>query len=429
MRPIFLGGDTIYGRLTIDQIIAYAESMGLNVIAAVNADFYSMQNGVPLGLVVENGVYKSSPSGRNAVAVLDNGEIHISRSPQVTMTLKNLGGGEDPALMGQSVTVDHFNKYRTDTGGLYMFSSAFSTVSTRTPGGGKFVRFKILEGTPRLHGAMLLEVTEVTEAPGDVPIGDGCLVLSASSVSSRLGELSKFSVGDRVQLETSCSDALLASAQWASGGGDILIENGAMTDSAQWDKAILAAHPRTAFGVKADGTVVAYLMDGRNNSVSSGLTLKDLADELLAQGCVAAINLDGGGSSVMSVRDPSTGRQKVVNTPSDGAPRKCGSYLLYITDKKPDGRPKHLTLLDEGAVLLTGASIPLAYAAQDGGYKPVAAPADISASSTAGYGAVQNGVYKAGSKKGRTGFLQLAFDGAAGTGSFFIDTPTELRLA
>ena len=430
-RPIFLGGDTIYGRLTVDQIIAYAESRGYNVLAAVNADFYSMQNGVPLGLVVEDGVYKSSPSGRNAVAVLDNGDIHISRSPAVTMTLTNLGGGENPTLAGQSVTVDHFNKYRTDTGGLYLFSSAFSTVSTRTPAGGRFVRFKILEGTPHLNGTMLLEVTEITEAPGDVPIGDEYLVLSASFVSPRLGELTKFSKGDRVQLETVCSDARLATARWATGGGDILIENGAITDSSQWDKAILAANPRTAFGVKADGTIVAYVMDGRNTSISSGLTLKDLADELLAQGCVAAINLDGGGSSVMSVRVPSTGLQKVVNAPSDGAPRKCGSYLLYVTDKQPDGRPKHLSLLDEGAVLLTGASVPLAFAAQDGGYKPVAAPADITAQSTTGYGAVENGIYKAGSRKGTD---RLSFSspstGAAGTGSFFIiETPTELSVS
>jgi hypothetical protein len=430
VHPLFLGGDTIYGGLTIDQILAHAESLGLNVIAAVNSDFYSMQNGVPLGLVVENGVYKSSPSGRNAVAVLDTGEIHIARSPSVSMTLTNLGGGENYEVMGQSVTVDHFNKYRTDTGGLYIFSSAFSTVSTRTPTGGCFVRFEILEGTPKLHGTMLLEVAEITEAPGDFPIGDEYLVLSASSISSRAGELSKFSLGDRVLLETVCSDERLATAQWASGGGDILIENGAITDQTQWDKDILAAHPRTAFGIKADGTIVTYVMDGRNNSVSSGLKLKDLADELLAQGCIDAINLDGGGSSVMSIRVPTTGMQKVINAPSDGAPRKCGSYLLFVTDKKPDGYPKHLTLLDEGAVLLTGATLALNYTAQDAGYKPVTAPEDVFASSTTGYGTVENGMYKAGPKKGTD---RLSFSspstGASGTGSFFIiDTPTELSV-
>lgn len=430
VRPIFIGGDTIYGRLYVDQVLTYAQSLGLNVLAAVNSDFYSMQNGVPLGLVIENGVYKSSPSNRNAVAVLDDGEFYIARSPQVTMTLTNLGGGENDDLMGETVTVDHFNKYRTDTGGLYLYSSAFSTVATRTPSGGLFVRFQIVDGVPTVSGEMLLKVTEITESAGDVPIGDDCLVLSAAYNSSRKGELSKFTLGDTVLLETTCSDEKLSRALWASGGGDILIENGAITDASQWDRDLLAAHPRTALGVKADGTIVAYVMDGRNTAHSTGITMKDLADELLAQKCVAAINMDGGGSSIMAIRDPATGQYVVVNRPSDGSPRKVGSYMLFVTDEKPNGYPRHLTLADEGAVLMTGAALPLKFAAQDRGYKPVAAPEDVSAVSTGGLGAVENGVYIAGPTKGTERFsLYSPSTGAEGTGSVvIIDSPTQLSV-
>ena len=43
-----------------------------------------------------------------------------------------------------------------------------------------------------------------------------------------------------------------------------------------------------------------YEVDGRQSGYSGGLSEKDLADELLQQGCQWAVNLDGGGSSILS---------------------------------------------------------------------------------------------------------------------------------
>ena len=37
--PIVLACDTIYGGMTITQMISYAESLGYNVVGAVNSDF------------------------------------------------------------------------------------------------------------------------------------------------------------------------------------------------------------------------------------------------------------------------------------------------------------------------------------------------------------------------------------------------------
>lgn len=427
--PIVMACDTIYGSLAVDNMIAYAEGQGKNVLAAVNTDFFSTKTGVPLGLVVENGVYKSSPEEHTAVAFMPDGGVYFSASPQVTVTLSNNGGAADASNSGKTVALTHFNKYRVDSGGLYLFSSAFSTVSTRTVSNGWFVRLKILSGAPSVSGTMSLEVTETTTADGAVPIGDGYLVLTAATAGNLGDEFNKFKVGDRVTLTTACSDPNLTNAKWATGGGDILIKDGAMTDQLGWDSAITAKNPRTAFGVKADGTVISYVADGRETYNASGLTLKSLAEELLNKGCVNAVNFDGGGSSVMSVRIP--GRQDciVVNSPSDGSPRKVAAYLLFVTDKSPDGRPKNLALYNDGPVVLSGSSVNLSYAASDGGYMPVTAPSDVTAVS-GGLGTVSGTVYKAGNLHGVDKLtLKSASTGASGFATIhIINDPTDLTV-
>jgi exopolysaccharide biosynthesis protein len=416
--PILLADDTIYGGMTISQIVAFAEGQGRNVLAAVNTDFFSMQTGVPMGLVVEDGVYKSSSTEDTAVAFMPNGSVYFSENPNVTITLTN---------SGQTVTLENFNKYRMDTGGLYLFSSAFSTVSTRTSSPGWFVRFKIISGSPALSGTMALEVVDTVRTDKAQPIGDGYLVLTAADECGYAETYEKFKPGDQVTLTTSCGDEKLTGARWVTGAGDILIKGGMITDDATWDKKIAPKNPRTAFGVKADGTIVSYVFDGRESDNSSGLTLRSLAEELLKQGCDTAVNFDGGGSSALSIRLPGTSTSATVNSPSDGSTRKCGAYLLFVTDKQSDGRVKYLYVQNEGPVVLAGSSYDFIYGATDGGYMPAAAPSDIKAAS-GGLGAVMGTTYTAGPVHG-VDKLKLTSKSSGATGAatvHIIYDPTEL---
>ncbi len=76
-------------------------------------------------------------------------------------------------------------------------------------------------------------------------------------------------------------------------------------------------HPRTAVGMDRTGqTLWLVVVDGRQRGFSEGMTLEELSRVLLELGCWVAINLDGGGSSVMLLQD-SKGRLQIVNRPSD----------------------------------------------------------------------------------------------------------------
>ena len=425
--PIVMKPDTIYGVMNISGAVAYAESQGKNVLAAINSDFFSLQSGVPLGIVIEDGIYKSSAENEPAVVFGADGSVGFTPNTQVSISLSNLGG-QSMENAGKSVSLNHFNKARAESGGMYLYSSAFSTVSTRTTTPGWFVRFKILNGVPTVSGEMTLEVTEKFYSEMAIPIGDEYLILSAASANGLDSEFSKFAVGDIVTMTTTCGDPVLAAASFATGAGDKLISNGALTDPETWDKAIANTAPRTAFGVKADGTVVALVVDGRKSDHSVGLKLSELADELLALGCVNAVNFDGGGSSAMSVRLTGEAGATVKNVISDGVERKCSTYILFVTDAVPNGAARNLGLKNDGVIVLTGSKTDIIPAASDSGYKPAVLPEDVTAVSS-GLGAVEGLTYTAG-KSGGTDVITLssASTGAAGSGSVFvISEPTSIR--
>ena len=124
--PIVMACDTIYGGMTITQMIEYAQSLGWNVVGAVNADFGYWETRIPCGMVVEDGIYKSSPEGNSAIGFTD-GRAYAAYKPEVYITLEVENGG--------AVTTTHLNKTRSDSG-VYLYSEYFSTVSTRTSSSG-----------------------------------------------------------------------------------------------------------------------------------------------------------------------------------------------------------------------------------------------------------------------------------------------------
>ena len=95
--------------------------------------------------------------------------------------------------------------------------------------------------------------------------------------------------------------------------GPALVENG--TVSVDSDDEVtgrsMASNPRTAIGIKSDGTYIFVVSDGRTDD-SAGFSLLQLAEFMGNLGAETAYNLDGGGSSTMVFRG------SVVNVPTGG---------------------------------------------------------------------------------------------------------------
>lgn len=76
-------------------------------------------------------------------------------------------------------------------------------------------------------------------------------------------------------------------------------------------------HPRTAVGIdRQQRWLTLVVVDGRQPKVSEGMNLRELARLMLELGCHDAINLDGGGSTIMFLEDDE-GHLRLQNRPSD----------------------------------------------------------------------------------------------------------------
>lgn len=93
-------------------------------------------------------------------------------------------------------------------------------------------------------------------------------------------------------------------------------------------------HPRTAVGLDATGDkLIILVVDGRKPGVAVGMSYDELAAELARLGCRDAFNLDGGGSSVMAVRDPATSEFRILNEPTDGRERAVANALGVAVER------------------------------------------------------------------------------------------------
>jgi hypothetical protein len=87
---------------------------------------------------------------------------------------------------------------------------------------------------------------------------------------------------------------------------------------------VAGRQPRTLAGVRADGALLLVTVDGRAPGWSAGMTLPEAARLMGSLGARDALNLDGGGSSTMTVRG------EVVNRPSDRVERAVSDGLFVM---------------------------------------------------------------------------------------------------
>lgn len=118
------------------------------------------------------------------------------------------------------------------------------------------------------------------------------------------------------------------SLQMAVGGSHLIVSDGKASEFAEHDDLANFSHPRTLAGVKADGTIILAVIDGRQPLRSNGANLTQCAELMISLGAVTAINHDGGGSSTMILHKD--GEYQVMNKPSDGNLRQVYCSIQVI---------------------------------------------------------------------------------------------------
>lgn len=113
-------------------------------------------------------------------------------------------------------------------------------------------------------------------------------------------------------------------------GNTLLVKNGVMVPHPS-----KVRHPRTVVGLDSAGSRLTILVvDGRKPGVAVGMSYDELAAEMLRLGCVQALNLDGGGSSVMAVRATGKDKMEILNAPTDGRERAVANVLGIAVEER-----------------------------------------------------------------------------------------------
>lgn len=138
----------------------------------------------------------------------------------------------------------------------------------------------------------------------------------------------KLSIGTTVRVQKNLTGELEDCDQ-VMGVGSTLIENGVVSENNS-DGMRTDRHPRTCVGVKEDGTLMFFVIDGRQlDNNMYGMTQDEMGAMMAYYDCYQGVNIDGGGSSTFGIRNEN-GEFVIVNSPSDGHERLNANSLLIV---------------------------------------------------------------------------------------------------
>ena len=252
-----------------------------NSIIAINGSFFKPQNGIPLGSLMIDGKLLTGPMyNRVAMGIFDD-ELKIDRV-ELNAVAQN---------KNYTLKIDNINQPRMLSTYVLIYTREWGEYAPASPQYG--MQVAIRDGQVIEFSTNRLKIPE----NGYVIVGPKDKLLELSVQKSVDIKLSTNPNWDGVKHIIS--------------GGPYLIKNGDIYIDVAEQKlnAITGRNPRTAIGITTDKNLVLITVDGREES-SIGMTLTELAYFMKEIGCIEAMNLDGGGSSVMYVDG------NIVNTPS-----------------------------------------------------------------------------------------------------------------
>lgn len=377
-KPAVVSSRSLWARQSLQSAAA---TQSERILAGCNGGFFTVATGEPVGLVISGGAVRADDGALEAVGFLPDGSTLFGR-PEICISLTD---------GTQQAEISALN--RSSGAGLRLYTA--DCAEKITPAAESFRVLCDIDGELRPGGSARLTVSEISESAEPVLLSDGraLLVLDRERDGAEQSLPELLQPGAELTLEITCAPGW---EQVDSAVGILypLLRAGEIVSGLE-----TYAAPRTAVGVKADGTLVLYTVDGRQSGYSAGTGLLGVARRLRELGCVTAGALDGGGSTVMAAQMPGDDFLSTVNRPSEN--RSVVNYIFVGTEQAPTGTAARLTLYPLHINAVTGAEIPLTVKAADRGGCAAPVPQNVSYTVSDGLGEVRGGVFHAaGSGRG-----------------------------
>ena len=261
-------------RLSVNEI---AER--LSALVAVNGGFFD-SSGNPVGLLIVDGKLLALPAkGKRAAFIIErNGNVLITR-PTLSIWLE---------VDGKRIRADGFNQPLAP-GKVVVYNHLFP-------------RQKLIKDALyfRLQDEKLLPISleEIQNLVEDaIFIGE-----------SLTPEADPFRGKDKITFNFALSDdsGRPLDVLYALEGAPLLVKDSVVSIDASVDELSAqvteGVRARTAIGIDAKGGVVILVVKEDKDTGVKGMSLQELAEKILSLGAINALNLDGGGSSVVSLK-------------------------------------------------------------------------------------------------------------------------------
>ena len=385
-RLVFGGNEYLYSAAVIKNIAGY-ECPEDNFIAGINADFFNMSTGVPASAFIRDYELYTTDRDNFCLVVTDDGKYFIDK-PSVKLSLTDANGG----VLEVSNLNKEFSVYA-----LYMYNSRYSSkthisdsyseavllpydvVMSKTElvdfiseknllhelddensenyikSLEKFSGFKHINGRfyhitgifPSIGYSEKVVVSRVSSNCKNTEIPKYAYLLCGAT-SSCAWIVDNLKAGDTFEFFVSGNSAF-ENVINAIGVGTVIVKNSEVVEDTSISH-YSSLQPRSAVGIKADGSLVFYAVDGRQKNTSAGLKLTDLSEKMISLGCIYAANLDGGGSTAVLASRPGIDNAQTVNRPSGGSERRIANAFLFVNDKEKGETPKSVHYYDDSII-------------------------------------------------------------------------------
>ncbi|MDD4504647.1 MAG: phosphodiester glycosidase family protein, partial [Clostridiaceae bacterium] len=380
------GGSSIVNKPVSYQALQKSDE-NRRVISAINGDFFDMTTikGLTYGTSIIEGEIKTAVKTSTVLGINDEGDCFID-------TL-NMEGAF--AYKNKKISIDSVNRLRwADQAVIYTPFFGKTTLNT-VAGTDIIVRgVELPLKADKIYSGVIEKILTDTKNTG-IPEDGVVISLPGKAFNQFAGVVS----GDKVSFYINLDKQGL---KFAVSGAPRLLEGGQLSTELADRKGAKERHPRTAVGIK-DNKLFMVTVDGRQPGYSDGMNLYEMAEFFLGQGVEDAINLDGGGSTTMTVRKQGNASVKLVNNPSDGRERYVGNSIQLVSEA-PLSEPVILRFNDTSVKIFKNSSFKPAFYVMDKYYNlltiddgKVKYGADANAAKI-----VEDGTYTVGSKTGNS---------------------------
>lgn len=330
--------------------------------ALVNADFFNtLLQGAPDNASIIEGRLVSSPS-----VYTDRHTLSITQDNKAVIDTTYFEG-KVTAKNNVSYPIDGLNRsyYWYDGTGEYSHENKIQVYNDFWASASR---------GEKKNSEVLVNANGIVEAISegknfDYPVPEGKQILQVDGQALTFIK-NNVKVGDKINVDYKITPNY--NYKFMVGGHALLVDNGKAVKYTKDINVLGGRRARTAVGISADGKKIFLAAAEGRTSRSAGLTLGELSDFMISIGANKAMNLDGGGSTAMVLKElGNADRTRIINPEKNAAERKVVSGIGIYNTAPVTGVAKGVKFTGPNSIMMGESAIYKATGAWDENLHPI----------------------------------------------------------